>query len=179
LTERFTVELAAGYTDARYSRDSKLSPNSTAGPVVANGDAITSVASELGGGQPTAPVTVIGGLEYKFSAFSHATFVRADAEYYARAKWPTPGQDPTTLQSDAAAFVVPGTTRTSVRGGVDFGSWPLSWTTSPTLTRSPTTTTRSARRPAPPVQGAIACSGRTRSDPGRSASPRYSVNSQR
>src|SRR5438067_8878876 len=30
-----------------------------------NGDAITSVASELGGGQPTAPVTVIAGLEYK------------------------------------------------------------------------------------------------------------------
>ena len=125
LTERFTVEFAAGYTDARYTRDSSLSSNSTAGPVVANGDAITSVASELGGGQPTAPVTVIGGLEYKFSAFSHATFVRADAEYYARAKWPTPGQDPTTLQSDAAAFVVPGTTRTSVRGGVDFGSWQL------------------------------------------------------
>ncbi|TLY69871.1 MAG: TonB-dependent receptor [Gammaproteobacteria bacterium] len=123
LTERFTVELAAGYTDARYSRDSKLSPNSTTGPVVASGDAITSVASELGGGQPTAPVSVTAGLEYKFSAFSHATFVRADAEYYARAKWPTPGQDPTTLQSDAAAFVVPGTTRTSVRGGVDFGGW--------------------------------------------------------
>src|SRR5256884_226733 len=125
LTERFTVELAAGYTDARYTRDSSLSSNSTTGPVVANGDAITSVASELGGGQPTAPVTVIAGLEYKFSAFSHATFVRADAEYYARAKWPTPGQDPTTLQSDAAAFVVPGTTRASVRGGVDFGSWQL------------------------------------------------------
>ena len=125
LTERFTVELAAGYTDARYTRDSSLSSNSTTGPVVANGDAITSVASELGGGQPTAPVSVTAGLEYKFSAFSHATFVRADAEYYGRAKWPTPGQDPTTLQSDAAAFVVPGTTRASVRGGVDFGSWQL------------------------------------------------------
>src|SRR5438270_2679299 len=46
LTERFTVELAAGYTDARYTRDSSLSSNSTTGPVVANGDAITSVASE-------------------------------------------------------------------------------------------------------------------------------------
>jgi len=123
LTERFTVELAAGYTDARYTRDSRLSPTSTTGPVVTNGDAITSVASELGGGQPTAPVSVTAGLEYKFSAFSHATFVRADAEYYGRAKWPTPGQDATTLQSDAAAFVVPGTTRASVRGGVDFGSW--------------------------------------------------------
>ncbi len=123
LTERFTVELAAGYTDARYSRDSRLSANSTTGPVVANGDAITSVASELGGGQPTAPVSVTAGLEYKFSAFSHASFVRADAEYYARAKWSTPGQDPNTLQFDPASFVVPGTTRASVRGGVDFGSW--------------------------------------------------------
>jgi len=103
LTERFTVELAAGYTDARYTRDSRLSPTSTTGPVVRD----------------------YGGDWYKFSAFSHATFVRADAEYYGRAKWPTPGQDATTLQSDAAAFVVPGTTRASVRGGVDFGSWQL------------------------------------------------------
>src|SRR5207249_4952502 len=62
LTDRFTVELAAGYTDARYTRDSSLSPTSTSGPVVTNGDAITSVASELGGGQPTAPVSVTAGL---------------------------------------------------------------------------------------------------------------------
>src|SRR5205823_14678412 len=121
LTDRFTVELAAGYTDARYTRDSSLSPTSTSGPVVTNGDAITSVASELGGGQPTAPVSVSAGLEYKFSAFSHATFVRADAEYYGRAKWPTPGQDPTKLPSDADAFAMPGTTPATVRGGMVLG----------------------------------------------------------
>jgi outer membrane receptor protein involved in Fe transport len=125
LTERFTIELAAGYTDARYIQDSKLSPTSTTGPVVANGDAITSVASELGGGQPTAPVTVTAGVEYKFSAFSHATFVRADAGYLGRAKWPTPQQDASTLQSDHASFVLPGTTHTSVRGGIDLGGWQL------------------------------------------------------
>jgi len=123
LTNSFSVELAAGYTDARYTQDSRLSATSTTAPVVASGDAITSSSSELGGGQPTAPVTVTAGLEYRFSAFGHATFVRADAEYYGRAKWATPGQDPNTLQNDAASFVVPGTTHSSVRGGVDFGSW--------------------------------------------------------
>jgi outer membrane receptor protein involved in Fe transport len=123
LTDSFSVELAAGYTDARYTQDSRLSATSTTAPVVASGDAITSSSSELGGGQPTAPVTVTAGLEYRFSAFGHATFVRADAEYYGRAKWATPGQDPNTLQNDAASFVLPGTTHSSVRGGVDFGSW--------------------------------------------------------
>ena len=111
LTEHFQVELAAGYTDARYTRDSTLSANSITGPVVAEGDAITGPSSETGGGQPTAPVTATLGL---------------DAEYQGRAKWPSPGQDPRTLQYDEANFVLPGTTFTSLRGGVQLGSWQVS-----------------------------------------------------
>ncbi len=126
LTERLQVELAAGYTDARYTRDSTLSANSTVGPVVAEGDAITGVASETGGGQPAAPVTATLGLEYRFGAFGHQWFARGDAEYQARAKWPSPGQDPRTLQFDEANFVLPGTTFTSLRGGVELGQWQVS-----------------------------------------------------
>jgi iron complex outermembrane receptor protein len=125
LTDNFTAELAAGYTQARYSKDSVLSSASTTGPVVASGDAITSTASELGGGQPTAPVTVTLGLEYKFHLASHQAFVRADSEYLGRAKWPTAGQDPNTLQFDGASFVLPGTTFTSARAGIELGSWSL------------------------------------------------------
>ncbi|MBV8783120.1 MAG: TonB-dependent receptor, partial [Gammaproteobacteria bacterium] len=126
LTEHLQVELAAGYTDARYTRDSRLSANSIVGPVVAEGDAITGVASETGGGQPTAPVTATLGLEYRFGALNHQWFVRGDAEYQGRAKWPSPGQDPRTLQYDEANFVLPGTTFTSLRGGVELGAWQVS-----------------------------------------------------
>jgi iron complex outermembrane recepter protein len=125
LTDRFDVELAAGYTDARYTRDSRLSAKEVT-PIVANGDAITGQSSETGGGQPTAPYTVTLGLEYKFNAFAHEAFVRADAEYEARAKWLIPGNDPNTGQYDPANFVLPGTTFTSLRSGIELGAWSVS-----------------------------------------------------
>ena len=46
--------------------------------------------------QPGAPFTATIGLEYKFSLFNHESFIRVDDEYEGRAKWPSPGQDPTT-----------------------------------------------------------------------------------
>jgi len=125
VTDHFDVEHAAGYTEARYTKDSRLSA-SEAQPIVASGDAITGPSSETGGGQPTAPVTVSAGMEYKFSAFSHMAFVRADFEYEGRAKWLTPGEDSSTLQYDQASFVLPGTTFTSLRGGVELGAWSVS-----------------------------------------------------
>jgi len=78
VTEKLSLELAAGYTQARYSRDSKFNALEQI-PVVANGDAIVGASSETGGGQPTAPYTVSAGLQYRFSAFSHEAFVRATA----------------------------------------------------------------------------------------------------
>jgi iron complex outermembrane recepter protein len=125
VTDHFNVELTAGYTDARYTADSRLSPTETT-PVVANGDAITGPASETGGGQPTAPVTATLGLEYKFTAFARSAFVRADGEYKGRAKWVTPGQDPGSLQYDTGNFTLPGTVYTSMRTGMDFGEWQVS-----------------------------------------------------
>jgi|SRR5579871_2885024 len=134
ITDHLTLELTAGYTDARYTQDSRLSPTEQT-PVVASGDAITGQSSETGGGQPTAPVTVTGGLEYKFGVFSHQSFIRADVEYSARSKWATPGLDGTatanggmgnTLQYDAGNFVLPGTVFTSMRAGMEFGPWQVS-----------------------------------------------------
>ncbi|HEY4750968.1 MAG TPA: TonB-dependent receptor [Steroidobacteraceae bacterium] len=124
LTNALTAELAAGYTDARYTEDSRLSPTEV-NPVVSSGDAIVGQSSETGGGQPTAPVTVSLGLEYKFSLFEHASFVRADSEYEGRAKWATAAQDPSTLQYDPANFTLPGTVFTSLRAGMDVGQWSI------------------------------------------------------
>jgi iron complex outermembrane recepter protein len=125
VSDSFSVELAAGYTDARYTRDSRLS-TTEAMPIVANGDAITGQSSETGGGQATAPYTVSAGLEYRFNAFAHSAFVRADSEYEARAKWLTPGNDPSTLQYDPANFVLAGTTFTSLRAGMEVSQWSVS-----------------------------------------------------
>jgi iron complex outermembrane recepter protein len=125
LTEALLLNVAAGYTDARYTKDSRLSSTETT-PIVANGDAIVGQSSETGGGQPTAPVTVAAGLEYRFNLFAHESFLRVDYEYEGRAKWPTAGQDPNTLQYDPQNYVLPGTTFTSLRGGMQFGAVSLS-----------------------------------------------------
>ena len=114
LTDSFTIELATGYTDARYTQDSRLVP--TADPVVSSGDAITGQS-----GQPGAPFTATIGLEYKFSLANHASFIRVDDEYEGRAKWPSPGQDPTTSQYDSANYVLSPTNFASARAGMNFG----------------------------------------------------------
>ena len=122
LTDALTLNLAAGYTEARYTQDSRLSPTE-ATPVVADGNAIVGQASETGAGQPTAPVTVAAGLEYRFNFLTHDSFVRVDYEYEGRAKWASAAQDPGTLQFDPNNYVLAGTTFASLRAGMQFGPW--------------------------------------------------------
>ncbi|HYL01891.1 MAG TPA: TonB-dependent receptor [Steroidobacteraceae bacterium] len=124
ITDALTAQVAAGYTSARYTQDSRLSSTEVT-PIVASGDAIVSQSSETGGGQPTAPVTVAAGLEYRFNVLAHESFLRADYEYQGRAKWATAGQDPNTLQFDPANYVLAGTSFISMRGGMQFGSLSL------------------------------------------------------
>ena len=121
LTDNFTAEIAAGYTDARYSKDSRLSP-AEAQPIVASGDSI--VVGQSGGTvQPPVPYTLTIGLEYKFTVYDHQSFVRVDDEYEARAKWIGAGQDPNTQQYDAANYTLAGTNLLSLRTGTNLGSW--------------------------------------------------------
>jgi outer membrane receptor protein involved in Fe transport len=124
VTDNLTLELATGYTDARYTEDFRFSSTGVdPRPLVANGDAIIGASSEAGGGQPTAPFTAAMGVEYRFSLASHEAFVRVDGEYMGRARWPTAGLDPNTSQYDPANFVLPSTTFVSLRGGMQFGAW--------------------------------------------------------
>jgi iron complex outermembrane receptor protein len=116
VTDAFTVELAAGYTDGRYTKDSRLNAAENP-PVVQKGDAITGQS-----GQPGAPFTATIGLEYKFSLFDHQSFVRVDDEYQGRAKWPSPQQDPNTQQFDSANYVLSSTNFASARAGMTFGA---------------------------------------------------------
>jgi outer membrane receptor protein involved in Fe transport len=119
-----SLELAAGYTSARYTKDFRFS---TTGldprPLVVTGDAIVGASSETGGGQPTAPFTAALGIEYRFSAFTHESFVRVDAEHEGRAKWATASRDAGSSQFDAANYVLDATTFVSLRGSMQFGQW--------------------------------------------------------
>jgi outer membrane receptor protein involved in Fe transport len=118
VTDDFTVELATGYTDARYTQDAQLSATSTTGPVVSDGDAITGQS-----GQPNPPFTATIGLEYRFKLFDHESFIRGDDEYESHSKWPSPGQDPSTLQYDDANYQLSSTNFASLRAGTKFGGW--------------------------------------------------------
>ena len=133
VTNAFTVELALGYTQARYNEDFRFAPPCAPGvtpapgcavdprPLVANGDAIVSASSETGGGQPTAPFTAALALEYHFPLFARESFLRVDATYEAHAKWPTAGLDPNTSQYQTVNYVTPSTTLVNFRGGMEFG----------------------------------------------------------
>ncbi len=119
-TNAFAVEFTAGFTEARYTQDSRFTPQQ-ATPVVAAGDSISGQSSETGGGRPAAPLTASIGLEYKFTAFARESFVRADDEYQGRSRWNPPNQDPNTLQFDSANFTLASTNFMSLRGGMNFG----------------------------------------------------------
>jgi len=136
VTSAFTIELALGYTQARYSEDFRFAPPCPGGvaapgcaldprPLVADGNAIVSASSETGAGQPTAPFTAALSLEYHFPIFARDTFVRVDGQYEAHAKWPTPSLDPNSAQFDAQNFVLPSTTFVSLRGGMQFNQLSL------------------------------------------------------
>ncbi|HEY2781628.1 MAG TPA: TonB-dependent receptor [Steroidobacteraceae bacterium] len=122
LTDNFTAEVAAGYTDARYTQDSILG-TPVAGqppqqPVVSSGDSIAGQS-----GQPGAPITVTVGLEYRFKLFNKDSFVRLDDEYQSRSKWASPTQDATSQQFDAANYTLSSTNFASARAGINFGGW--------------------------------------------------------
>jgi outer membrane receptor protein involved in Fe transport len=132
-TDKFTVEMALGYTQARYTQDFRFNqpcpPGGTppacaadARPLVADGNAIVGQSSETGGGQPSAPFTAVLGLEYHFNLFAHDTFLRFDGTYEAHAKWPTAGLDPNTSQYQTVNYVLPSTTFVSLRGGMQLGA---------------------------------------------------------
>ena len=119
ITDSLTAEVSAGYTDARYTEASKLSPVETT-PIVANGDAIVGQSA-----QPGPPVTASIGLEYKFTVLEREAFVRVDDEYQGAPKWSGASQDPGTLQFDSANYPLSSTNFASARGGMKFGDLQL------------------------------------------------------
>ncbi len=109
--EKLDFEAAIGFTDARFSATSALSPTATA-PVVSNGDAVVGES-----GIPNAPWTITLGAQYNFSVIEHKSYFRVDYEHSSRNKIPTAAEDPTTSQYDPYAYTPAATTFVSLRAG--------------------------------------------------------------
>jgi iron complex outermembrane recepter protein len=120
ITDALTAELTTGFTSARFTQNQAFTTNldpasPAAAPIVRSGDAISGE-----GGQPIPPWTGSAGLEYRFNAFAHESFVRGDYEYQGRAKWAPATQDANTLLYDPDAFTLPSTSFLSLRAGMKF-----------------------------------------------------------
>jgi iron complex outermembrane receptor protein len=129
VTDALSLELTAGYTSARYTKTLYVAflpdgtPDPSVLPLVSSGDAIEGTTSFSGHLRTPAPFTTALGLEYKFGAFGHDSFLRLDWEYEGRAKWLPASQDPGTQQYDPANFSVPETNFLSMRAGTKLGEW--------------------------------------------------------
>ena len=123
VTDALTAELTAGYTNAKFDKDSSFGSASadsetTLQPIVRKGNAIVGQS-----GQPGAPVTVSVGAQYKFALANHESFVRFDYEYTGRNHWTSPRQDPNTAQFDDANYTLAATSFASLRAGMQFNEW--------------------------------------------------------
>jgi outer membrane receptor protein involved in Fe transport len=122
-------DLAAGYTEARFSADSSLR-NSAGLPLVRDGDAISGQAAINSSPGTNPPWTVALGAEYRFHPMQHEAFVRVDWEYQSKNPWLAALQDPNTAQfipsQVPASYSLPATSLTSLRAGLVLGDWQVS-----------------------------------------------------
>ncbi len=105
----FTLELAVGYTDAKYVMNAYRSPAPGAPLSVQSGDALDGV---------TPWTFVVGGIA-DFNVAGRNAYARFNYEYSSRQN-ETPVQNPATSQYDANLPVIPATHMVRVRAGIDF-----------------------------------------------------------
>src|SRR3984957_3768656 len=120
VTDAFSIESSFGYTDARYTTNTYLGPVHTGLPVVTAGDAIAGP-NGIGTGYSIPPYSVSLGLEYKFKAFAHESYVRGDWEYLAGDKWLHAAQDPNTSSYDPTGLPTARESFASLRAGTKLG----------------------------------------------------------
>ena len=125
VTDAFSLESAFGFTDARYTTSTFIGPVHTGLPVVAAGDAIAGP-NGIGTGYSIPPYSITLGPEYKFQAFAHESYVRADWEYLAGDKWLHASQDPNTSSYDPSALPDERQSFVSMRAGTLIGGFGVS-----------------------------------------------------
>ena len=126
-------DLATGYTEARYSKDSNLRarfcPSASTTPclpLARKGDTISGQASINLSPGANAPWTASVGAEYSFKAADRPAFLRFDYQFQSRNNWLSNLQDPGTSQYNADTYALPSTEFAQVRGGIALGNWNVS-----------------------------------------------------
>jgi len=119
------IDLATGYTSARYTKNSPVDCSAGGIPCKAsNGDAISGQAAIDYAPGLNPPFTVALGAEYGFKLGARDAFVRADWEYQSRNPWPSTLQNPNDVaQYNPNTYTLPSTSFTSIRAGVSLGDW--------------------------------------------------------
>jgi outer membrane receptor protein involved in Fe transport len=116
-TQSLRLDLAIGYTDARYSAD----VGTPGHLLVVAGDAVSGTAFT-----PSPPWTIALGARFDFLVFGRKSFVRFDDQYASRSNVPTASEDPRTGSYDPFAFTPKSTNFASLRAGSTFDRWELS-----------------------------------------------------
>ena len=126
-------ELATGYTEARYTKDSTLRsqfcPSASTTPclpLARSGDAISGQASINLNPGTNSPWTGSLGAEYDFKAGARPAYVRFDYQFQSRNNWLSNLQDPGTSQYNADSYAIAANDYAQLRGGVTLGSWNVS-----------------------------------------------------
>ena len=110
VTDSFTIDVAAGYTKARYSKTT-LTGGAGSPALVTKGNAIPGVA----------PWTVQLGGQYNFALGDKDAYVRADYQFASRNPYQTPIQYFGNATNDPALVNDPSTHQLSARAGMSFG----------------------------------------------------------
>ena len=123
-------ELAAGYTDARYTSSSSppgtSCPSSSTNPclpLALAGDAISGEASINQSPGLNAPWTASLGAEYDFKIGANPALLRFDYQYEGRNNWPSTLQDPGTSQFNAGTYTLSSSSFLQARAAVKIGGW--------------------------------------------------------
>ncbi len=125
------IDLATGYTSARYSKDSPVGCQATpdAPPcITTKGDTITGQQGINYAPGATPPWTVALGAEYAFHVGERDAFARVDWEYESRNPWLANMQDPNNnaVYNYGYSYTLPATNFVSARAGMSLGNdWQL------------------------------------------------------
>jgi iron complex outermembrane receptor protein len=126
VTDALSVDSSFGYNDARNTTDGFPTGAARIGkPLVTIGDAIAGP-NGIGTGYSVPPYSATVGLEYKFHALAHESFVRGDYEYLAGDKWVHAALDANTTSYDPAGLPTLSQKFASVRAGTRLGDWAVS-----------------------------------------------------
>jgi outer membrane receptor protein involved in Fe transport len=120
----FTINVAVGYTDARFSKDSKYD-------LALDGDAISGQAAINGSPGTNPPWNGAVGVQYNFALAEHHSFARLDYQFTSKNPWLAPIQDPRSGQYSQypypISYTLSSTSFLQFRTGATLGDWDVSF----------------------------------------------------